>query len=103
MNPGIHVPTVEVYGNMRLRSQHADLRQLITAPISSWQGTVVNDMEEYVFAKYPAIGAIKEGLLAMGASYAAMSGSGSSVFGIFAEKPKTVRFPEEFRTWVFRV
>ncbi len=103
VNPGIHVPTAEVYGNMRLHSQHADLRELIRAPISSWQGTVVNDMEEYVFAKYPVIGAIKEGLLAMGASYAAMSGSGSSVFGIFDEKPSTESLPEEYGTWVFRI
>lgn len=103
VNPGIHVHTAEIYGGMNLRSQHGDLRELIATPISSWQGTVVNDMEEYVFAKYPVIGGIKEGLLAMGASYAAMSGSGSSVFGIFAEKPSTEGLPEEFGTWVFRV
>ena len=102
VNPGIHLPTAEVYGNMQLRSQHPDLRELIAAPISSWQGTVINDMEEHVFAKYPVIGAIKEGLLAMGASYAAMSGSGSSAFGIFSEKPSTESLPEGYETWVYR-
>ncbi|MBZ0205746.1 MAG: 4-(cytidine 5'-diphospho)-2-C-methyl-D-erythritol kinase [Flavobacteriales bacterium] len=101
VNPGIHVPTAEVYGNLQLRSEDADLRELLTAPITSWQGTVVNDMEEYVFAKHPAIGAIKEELLAKGASYAAMSGSGSSVFGVFSKKPVGLRFAKEYGMWVF--
>ena len=101
VNPGIHVPTAEVYGNMRLRSQHEDLRQLISSPISAWQGTVVNDMEEYVFAKYPAIGAIKKELLSIGAEYAAMSGSGASVFGIFSKKPVGLGFAKEYGVWVF--
>ncbi|MBX2982145.1 MAG: 4-(cytidine 5'-diphospho)-2-C-methyl-D-erythritol kinase [Flavobacteriales bacterium] len=101
VHPGIHVSTAAVYGNMRLRSQHADLRELLTAPIASWQGTVVNDMEEYVFAKHPAIGAIKEELLAKGASYAAMSGSGSSVFGVFSKKPVGLGFAKEYAMWVF--
>ena len=102
VNPGIHVPTAEVYGNMQLDPQPDDLRQLIAAPISAWQGSVGNDMEEYVFAKCPAISAIKEELLSMGAAYAAMSGSGSSVFGIFRKKPSDLPFPKEYGTWVFQ-
>lgn len=103
VNPGIHVPTAEVYRNMRLHSQHADLRQLIAAPFSSWQSTVINDMEGFVFAKYPAIGAIKHVLLAQGAEYAAMSGSGASVFGVFAERPVDIDFPKEYGMWVFPI
>ncbi|MBK6893599.1 MAG: 4-(cytidine 5'-diphospho)-2-C-methyl-D-erythritol kinase [Flavobacteriales bacterium] len=103
VNPGIHVPTAEVYGNMRLRLQHEDLSQLIGAPISAWQGTVINDMEEYVFGHYPAIREIKRKLQDMGALYAAMSGSGSSVFGIFAEKPSDLVFSEGYGMWVFPV
>ncbi|HQV38828.1 MAG TPA: 4-(cytidine 5'-diphospho)-2-C-methyl-D-erythritol kinase [Flavobacteriales bacterium] len=101
VNPSIHVPTAEVYGNMRLAEHHDDLPRMIAAPIASWQGTVVNDMEEYVFAKYPAIKAIKQELLARGASYAAMSGSGSSVFGVFSRKPMDLVFPEGYSMWVF--
>ncbi len=101
VNPGIHVPTAEVYGNMHLQPQHEDLIQLIAAPISAWQGTVVNDMEEYVFGQYPAIREIKRRLQGMGAIYAAMSGSGSSVFGIFAEKPVDPGFPKGYGTWIF--
>ena len=46
-----------------------------------------NDFEKSVFALHPEIGQIKERLYEMGAAYAAMSGSGSAVFGIFREKP----------------
>ncbi|MEO5585233.1 MAG: 4-(cytidine 5'-diphospho)-2-C-methyl-D-erythritol kinase, partial [Flavobacteriales bacterium] len=101
VNPGIHVPTAEVYGKMRLGAQQGELNRLITEPITSWQGTVINDMEEYVFGQYPVIREIKRKLQEMGAIYAAMSGSGSSVFGIFAEKPADPGFPKEYGTWVF--
>lgn len=98
--PGIHVPTAEVYRHMRLREGHEDLRQVIGLPVGEWQGLLVNNMEEYVFVKYPEIGAIKEKLLAQGAVYTAMSGSGASVFGIFREKPVGMEWPEGYKAWV---
>lgn len=97
--PGIHVPTAEVYRNMRLRTEHKDLRKVLALPVDQWQGHLVNDMEEYAFAKHPEIGAIKEKLLAHGAVYAAMSGSGSSVFGLFKEKPDGMEWPEGYKAW----
>lgn len=103
VNPGIHVPTAEVYGKMRPGAQQGDPSQLLAAPIPAWQGTVVNDMEEYVFRQYPAIHAIKKKLQEMGAIYASMSGSGSSVFGIFREEPFGIVFPEACRLWVFEL
>jgi 4-diphosphocytidyl-2-C-methyl-D-erythritol kinase len=48
----------------------------------------VNDFEESVFALHPEIGDIKNRLYDMGATYAAMSGSGSALFGLFKEKPE---------------
>lgn len=101
VNPGIHVPTAEVYRNMRLVERHRDLEASLHAPIPNWNGSVVNDMEEYVFAQHPAVANIKQVLLRQGASYAAMSGSGSSVFGIFGERPVRLSFPQEYGMWVF--
>ena len=101
VNPGIHVSTAEVFQGMQLTSSHADLQQALQGQPSTWPGTVVNDMEAYVFAKHPAIGAIKAELLKHGAVYAAMSGSGSSVFGIFGEQPTVPEFPAACRSWVF--
>ncbi|MBP9081065.1 MAG: 4-(cytidine 5'-diphospho)-2-C-methyl-D-erythritol kinase [Flavobacteriales bacterium] len=103
VNPGIHVSTAEVFQGMQVPSTHADLVAALKAPLEAWPGTVVNDLETYVFAKHPAIGAIKEELLNKGAVYAAMSGSGSSVFGIFTEEPSEVAFLPEYRSWVFPI
>jgi len=101
VNPGIHISTAEVFQSMELNSAHADLQQALQGQPSTWPGTVVNDMETYVFAKHPAISAIKAELLKPGAMYAAMSGSGSSVFGIFREQPTAPEFPAAYRSWVF--
>ena len=61
------------------------LPKLLARPIETWKDTVKNDFEDSVFCKYPEIAAIKDKMYDMGALYAAMSGSGSSVFGIFNE------------------
>ena len=64
----------------------SDLRELLTAtPIEKWRDVVVNDFEASIFPKYPAIAELKEDFYRRGAVYAAMSGSGSAVFGIFKE------------------
>lgn len=103
VNPGIHMPTAEVYQGMTLKDTHTDLQEALKAPPSAWLTTVVNDMEQYAFTKHPAIAAIKAELLKQGAVYAAMSGSGSSVFGIFREEPFGIVFPEACRLWVFEL
>ena len=58
---------------------------LTTIPIEKWRDAVVNDFEASIFPKYPAIAELKEDFYRRGAVYAAMSGSGSAVFGIFKE------------------
>ena len=64
----------------------SDLRELLTSlPIEKWRDAVVNDFEASIFPKYPAIAEMKEDFYRRGAVYAAMSGSGSAVFGIFKE------------------
>ena len=57
-------------------------------------GTVTNDFEESVFAAHPAIRTAKEELLAAGALYASMSGSGSAVFGLFDDPARAARLRE---------
>ena len=64
-----------------------DLRTILTeTPVERWKDVVVNDFEASVFKKYPAIAELKEEFYRKGAVYAAMSGSGSAVFGIFRDK-----------------
>ena len=59
------------------------LAEAVLAPIETWRHTVVNDFEASVFPAHPELAAIKQTLYDMGALYAAMSGSGSTLYGLF--------------------
>ena len=88
VKPDEGVSTREAYAGVRPRVPAVPLAERLRRPVSEWQGLVTNDFEESVFAAHPAIRAVKERLLAEGALYASMSGSGSAVFGLFAEHEK---------------
>jgi len=61
------------------------LADAIKRPLAEWKDCVFNDFEPTVFAKYPLLADIKQKLYSMGAVYSAMSGSGSTVYGLFRE------------------
>ena len=61
----------------------APLRNVLSLPVEQWRGTLVNDFEPTVFAVHPRLASLKEEIYAQGAVYAAMSGSGSTLFGLF--------------------
>lgn len=88
INPGIHISTREAYMNSKPSVPDIALEKLITKSPSEWMDTVYNDFEDYVFRLYPQIGEIKRSLYRSGALYASMSGSGSTVYGIFRQKPE---------------
>lgn len=81
------VSTAEAYGGVRPAVPDTDLCELVARPIEQWQQSVVNDFETHILVSHPQIAEIKQSLLAAGASYAAMSGSGSAVFAIFDQQP----------------
>src|SRR5690554_2450612 len=83
VKPPIHINTAEAYGDVLLRGEGRSLKQAILEPIDTWRESVFNDFEASVFKKYPVISQIKQNLYDAGAVYAAMSGSGSSLFAIF--------------------
>ena len=64
-----------------------DLESILTKDISEWKDILVNDFEKHIFSKYPAIENLKHEMYRQGALYASMSGSGSSVYGIFKSNP----------------
>jgi 4-diphosphocytidyl-2-C-methyl-D-erythritol kinase len=87
VKPDIHVSTQEAYTGVKPKLSEVTVREVIeNYPLSGWRDNLINDFEESVFIKYPAIKRIKETLYSKGATYSSLSGSGSSVFGIF-EKP----------------
>lgn len=83
VKPDIHVSTPEAYSLVVPEKPDISLSEMIKQPISNWKETIKNDFEKSVFVKYPEIETIKNNLYEMGAVYASMSGSGSSVYGIF--------------------
>ena len=100
VKPDIAVSTKEAYGNIHPCRPEICCHDVISQPIETWSGQLRNDFEEPIFKLYPEIGFIKQCLYDMGAVYAQMSGSGSSVFGIFKEEPVNVKetFSHHFTT-----
>ena len=88
VKPDVFVSTRDAYAAVKPQRPSTSLPQLTAMPIDQWRGRVVNDFEASVFPKFPEIKAIKDRLYDLGAVYASMSGSGSSVFGIFNEEPQ---------------
>jgi len=88
VKPDIHVSTPVAYSMVEPRKPDVSLSELIHKPISEWKDVIKNDFEKSVFTKYPEIENIKNQLYDAGASYASMSGSGSSVYGIFESIPQ---------------
>lgn len=83
---GVSVSTKEAYSKVvprNLLPEQMSLREALSRPVEEWKDCLVNDFEPSVFALYPQIEALKNSMYERGAVYASMSGSGSSVFGIF--------------------
>ena len=79
---GVAVSTKEAYSGIVPRCGR-DLREVLSKPVSEWKELLVNDFEETVFRLHPEIATLKRRFYDEGAVYAAMSGSGSAVFGLF--------------------
>lgn len=80
---GCAVSTAEAYAGVTPAAPAVDVADIVSQPCEIWAKTLKNDFEKTIFAKHPILATIKDDLYAAGARYAAMSGSGSAVFGIF--------------------
>jgi 4-diphosphocytidyl-2-C-methyl-D-erythritol kinase len=86
INPGIHINTGWAFSQLQLGKQRIEsLTEIINSPVETWKGRLDNDFEQPVFKAFPEIAEIPEILYQQGALFAGMSGSGSTVFGIFQE------------------
>lgn len=83
IKPDVHVSTAEAYAEVVPEMPSVSLRELLKSPLNSWRDLIMNDFEKSVFLRYPKIRQIKDFLYQEGAVYASMSGSGSTVYGIF--------------------
>ena len=87
VKPDIAVSTKEAYANVVPKVPEICCREIVHKPISTWKGLLVNDFESSVFANHPELNNIKNKLYENGAVFAQMSGSGSTIYGIFKKEP----------------
>lgn len=94
VKPDIFVSTRDAFAHINPRRPAFSSKDIVLLPVEEWKGKLVNDFEESVFPQFPEIGKIKEQLYQLGAIYASMSGSGSSVYGLFRDDISEYDFGE---------
>lgn len=91
VKPDVAVSTKEAYAGITPHAPRKNCREVLMQPIESWKDDLVNDFEDSIFPVLPVLAEVKQSLYDNGAVYAAMSGSGSTVFGIFNDEPKFIK------------
>ncbi len=90
VKPDIHISTRVAFSGVIPQQWATPLVELLKEPLDSWQGRVVNDFESSIFAHAPLLAQIKSQLLESGAIYASMSGSGSTIYGLFSSEEQAL-------------
>ena len=88
IHPGIHIATPWAFQQLSPCVKEKSILTIIKQPIETWKAELINDFEAPVFKAHPELEALKNNLYEKGAIYASMSGSGSSLFGIFPKGTK---------------
>jgi 4-diphosphocytidyl-2-C-methyl-D-erythritol kinase len=100
INPGIHINTGQAFRHIIPAIPDRSVKEIILGPIEKWKDELKNDFEKSAFKQYPEIVNIKDQLYIAGAIYASMSGSGSTVYGIFPKQKKIqLSFPSHYYMW----
>ncbi len=98
--PTLNISTKEAFSQIKPQERTISIQEILKKDIKKWQFQLENDFEKSLFLTYPILENIKTNLYKNGALYAAMSGSGSTIFGIF-EQQKEIDFPKEYtQKWV---
>ena len=106
VKPDVHISTAEAFAGVTPKKPEFDLRFLPYLPVEEWKGKVVNDFETSVFEKHPELADLKDRLYDSGAVYASMSGSGSALYAIYADKEQALQERNELNStyssvWLF--
>jgi 4-diphosphocytidyl-2-C-methyl-D-erythritol kinase len=88
--PHIHISTAQAFSGIVPKAATFDLKKIATLPVEAWQSKIFNDFEHSVFNVHPTLRSIKNQLYEAGALYASMSGTGSSIYGIFLKGKKAI-------------
>lgn len=92
--PQIAVSTADAYRYCKPEPNRQNLREILALPISAWKDHLHNQFEESVFSMYPVLKELKDQFYKAGAIYAAMSGSGSALFGLFEKDAPDMNVPQ---------
>jgi len=103
VKPEVFVGTAEAYSLVKPNKTDISLKTLINKPIEQWKDLIFNDFEKSVFKLYPQLDQIKMEFYERGAIYASMSGSGSSIYGIFKSEPEKIRNFEKHFNWISKL
>lgn len=90
IKPSIHVSTADAYASVKPNPAAVSPKDIVMLPVMQWKNHLHNQFEESVFLKYPILNDIKKWMYDEGAVYASMSGSGSSIYGIFNSQKDTL-------------
>lgn len=104
IKPNFGISTKEAYENIRTNDKNEPIREIVATRVEDWAGRLKNDFEEALFPKYPLLAKIKNELYEQGAIYASMSGSGSTMFGIYGDQKAALKakaFFEQFDYQLF--
>lgn len=101
IKPPYEVSTANAFRFVNPQKSEISLPELMEQPVENWKNRVVNQFESSVFQQLPSIGQLVRTLYEQGAEYASMSGSGSSVFGLFKKLPANLNniFPPDHLTY----
>ena len=94
VNPGLHVSTADAFSKINIANNISPCTSVVKHPIDKWKELLINDFEHSVFEIHPILKEIKETLYSAGAIYASMTGTGSSIYGIFEKDIPENLFPQ---------
>ena len=95
VRPDIPVSTREAFALIKPHFPEFNCKEVVQLPVEEWRGKLTNDFEDSVFAVHPELGAVKDRLYQLGATYAAMSGSGSTLFALSKQPLHLDEFAQE--------
>lgn len=98
--PNLGISTKEAYAKVSPKVPEVGIKEIVRQPIETWRDQLANDFEPSLFPKYPILEEVKDKLYQEGAVYASMTGSGSTLFGLFREEIHLLdRFPKDYSVW----
>ncbi len=91
-NPDVHISTKEAFSGIQPATPKESISEIVQRPVSEWKDLLVNDFETSVFPNHPEIGKVKEDMYESGAIHSSMTGTGSTVYGIFETPPENIQW-----------